>query len=71
MHLTPKDFSFVGYTYKNFDAIKEALRNKSGTKLSISRVNDNDTTTKYTSINSCSRIDDTENIIWQLQTTRS
>ncbi|KAL7150847.1 hypothetical protein ABFS83_05G141400 [Erythranthe nasuta] len=26
--LTPKDLSFVGYTYKNFDAIK-ALRNKS------------------------------------------
>ncbi|XP_057776188.1 uncharacterized protein LOC130995056 isoform X1 [Salvia miltiorrhiza] len=31
MHLTPKDLSFVGYTYKNFDAIKEALRNKSDT----------------------------------------
>ncbi|GFP91385.1 serine/threonine-protein kinase cbk1 [Phtheirospermum japonicum] len=29
MHLTPKDLSFVGYTYKNFDAVKEALRNKS------------------------------------------
>ncbi|PIN13219.1 NDR serine/threonine kinase [Handroanthus impetiginosus] len=28
MHLTPKDLSFVGYTYKNFDAVK-ALRNKS------------------------------------------
>ncbi|KAL8503852.1 hypothetical protein ACS0TY_022538 [Phlomoides rotata] len=28
MLLTPKDLSFVGYTYKNFDAIK-ALRNKS------------------------------------------
>lgn len=32
MHLTPKDLSFVGYTYKNFDAIK-ALRNKSGEKV--------------------------------------
>ncbi|KAK4422203.1 Serine/threonine-protein kinase [Sesamum alatum] len=28
MHLTPKDLNFVGYTYKNFDAIK-ALRNSS------------------------------------------
>ncbi|KAK6129508.1 hypothetical protein DH2020_036741 [Rehmannia glutinosa] len=27
MHLTPKDLSFVGYTYKNFDAVK-ALRMK-------------------------------------------
>lgn len=29
MSLTPKDLSFVGYTYKNFDAVK-ALRNSSG-----------------------------------------
>ncbi|KAL0447370.1 UNVERIFIED_CONTAM: Serine/threonine-protein kinase CBK1 [Sesamum latifolium] len=28
MHLTPKDLNFVGYTYKNFDAVK-ALRNSS------------------------------------------
>lgn len=28
MSLTPKDLSFVGYTYKNFDAVK-ALRNSS------------------------------------------
>lgn len=32
LHLTPKDLSFVGYTYKNFDAIK-ALRNKSGEEV--------------------------------------
>lgn len=35
MHLTPNDLSFVGYTYKNFDAIKEALRNKLGTKITF------------------------------------
>ncbi|THG17733.1 hypothetical protein TEA_030149 [Camellia sinensis var. sinensis] len=29
MLLTPKDLNFVGYTYKNFDAVK-ALRNSSG-----------------------------------------
>ncbi|KAL0297196.1 UNVERIFIED_CONTAM: hypothetical protein Sradi_6771700 [Sesamum radiatum] len=28
MHLTPKDLNFVGYTYKNFDAVK-ALRHSS------------------------------------------
>lgn len=26
MLLTPKDLNFVGYTYKNFDAVKEGLR---------------------------------------------
>lgn len=30
LHLNPKDLSFVGYTYKNFDAVK-ALRYSSGT----------------------------------------
>ncbi|XP_047342507.1 serine/threonine-protein kinase tricornered-like [Impatiens glandulifera] len=30
LHLTPKDLNFVGYTYKNFDAVKAALRNSSG-----------------------------------------
>lgn len=29
MQMTPKDLSFVGYTYKNFDAVK-TLRNSSG-----------------------------------------
>ncbi|XP_047341487.1 serine/threonine-protein kinase tricornered-like [Impatiens glandulifera] len=29
MHLTPKDLNFVGYTFKNFDAVK-ALQNSSG-----------------------------------------
>lgn len=32
MHLSPKDLSFVGYTFKNFDAVKE-LRNSSGQGL--------------------------------------
>ncbi|KAK4388724.1 putative serine/threonine-protein kinase ndrB [Sesamum angolense] len=35
MHLTPKDLSFVGYTYKNFDAVK-ALRYSSGKDLDYS-----------------------------------
>lgn len=30
MLLTPKDLNFVGYTYKNFDAVKE-LRQSLGT----------------------------------------
>ncbi|CAI9755730.1 unnamed protein product [Fraxinus pennsylvanica] len=29
IHLNSKDLSFVGYTYKNFDAVKEALRQSS------------------------------------------
>ncbi|CAA3001717.1 serine threonine- kinase tricorner isoform X1 [Olea europaea subsp. europaea] len=29
LHLNSKDISFVGYTYKNFDAVKEALRQSS------------------------------------------
>jgi len=28
--LTTKDLSFVGYTYKNFDAVKEGLRQSFG-----------------------------------------
>ena len=30
MLLTPKDLNFVGYTYKNFDAVKEGLRQSFG-----------------------------------------
>lgn len=33
MLLTPKDLNFVGYTYKNFDAVKEGLRQSLGTEL--------------------------------------
>ncbi|XP_073283504.1 uncharacterized protein [Primulina huaijiensis] len=35
MHLSPKDLSFVGYTFKNFDAVKE-LRNSSDHTRSMS-----------------------------------
>ncbi|KAL4652498.1 hypothetical protein ACB092_01G237700 [Castanea dentata] len=35
MHLTPKDLNFVGYTYKNFDAVK-GLRNTFDLKRSTS-----------------------------------
>ncbi|EPS57773.1 hypothetical protein M569_17044, partial [Genlisea aurea] len=40
MLLTPKDLNFVGYTYKNFDAIK-ALRNLSSGKANPSASNQN------------------------------
>lgn len=30
MLLTPKDLSFVGYTYKNFDAVKGGLHGSLG-----------------------------------------
>ncbi|XP_042036471.1 serine/threonine-protein kinase tricornered-like isoform X2 [Salvia splendens] len=36
LHLTPKDLSFVGYTYKNFDAVK-ALRYSSDHTRSMSQ----------------------------------
>ncbi|WVZ18829.1 hypothetical protein V8G54_006151 [Vigna mungo] len=31
--LTTKDLSFVGYTYKNFDAVKEGLRQSFGDSM--------------------------------------
>ncbi|RDY09547.1 Serine/threonine-protein kinase CBK1, partial [Mucuna pruriens] len=33
MLLTPKDLNFVGYTYKNFDAVKEGLRQSFGDSM--------------------------------------
>ncbi|KAH7657465.1 Non-specific serine/threonine protein kinase protein [Dioscorea alata] len=38
MSLTPKDLSFVGYTYKNFDAVKEMRRSTSLKRLSINSI---------------------------------
>jgi len=33
MLLTPEDLNFVGYTYKNFDAVKEGLRQSLGDSM--------------------------------------
>lgn len=38
MLLTPKDLSFVGYTYKNFDAVK-GLRRPSGMEATTKLLN--------------------------------